>query len=87
MVDKGDKRIQKRRTTRLTVAKILDRDDLTGLLVQVRDILPVTDSIVIVVRLQSGDTEVLSNYFDIQAIAGLLSQGLHLALSEGGKHE
>ena len=87
MVDKGDKRIQKRRTTRLTVAKILDRDDLTGLLVQVRDILPVTDSIVIVVRLQSGDTEVLSNYFDIQAIAGLLSQGLHLALSEGDKHE
>ena len=87
MVDKGDKRIQKRRTTRLTVEKILDRDDLTGLLVQVRDILPVTDSIVIVVRLQSGDTEVLSNYFDIQAIAGLLSQGLHLALSEGDKHE
>ena len=87
MVDKGDKRIQKRRTTRLTVKKILDRDDLTGLLVQVRDILPVTDSIVIVVRLQSGDTEVLSNYFDIQDIAGLLSMGLHLALSEGDKHE
>ena len=87
MVDKGDKRIQKRRTTRLTIAKLLETDELTGVLARVRDILPVVGSLVIVVRRLDGDTEVFSDTYDIQAIAGLLSQGLHLALSGGDKHE